>query len=47
MAGAEACYVCNWNLNTAGGPVENERVAQHDVEGFSNVTSKWRNRSSE
>jgi hypothetical protein len=30
----------NWNINTAGGPVENERVTQREVEDTSNVTSK-------
>jgi hypothetical protein len=29
-----------WNINTAGEPVENERVTQHEVEDASNVTSK-------
>jgi hypothetical protein len=36
-----------WNINTAGGPVESERVTQREVEDTSNVTNKWRNRSSE
>jgi hypothetical protein len=30
----------NWNINTAGGPVENERVTQHEVENTSSVTSE-------